>query len=90
MTASFSVLWTLVLVLGDLISADFLLEIEWIIQNFDKGVGIVTVKFILARLPASIFGDSRTALRVVEKKIGRTAEILLAMRIVALAPIVDD
>lgn len=43
----------------------------------------------LAAFPAAVLADMRTAFRVVEEEVGRTAEVLLSMRIVALAPVVN-
>lgn len=90
MTAPLAMLGALVLVRGNLVSANVLLKIEWIVQNFNKGVRIVAVEFVLARLPAAVVGDPWTALWIVKEQIGRPSEVLLAMRIVTLAPIVDD
>ena len=47
------------------------------------------MELVLARLPAPVVADVRTALRIVEKEVGRPPEVLLAMRIVALRPVVD-
>lgn len=52
-------------------------------------MGVVTLKFILTGLPAAIIPNVRATLRVVEEEVGRAAEVLLPMGIVAFAPVVD-
>ena len=50
---------------------------------------VLTVELIFTILPAAIFRDIWTSLWIVEEEVGRTAEVLLPMRIVALTPVVD-
>ena len=52
-------------------------------------MGVFTIELVLAGLPATIFADVRTALRVVEEEVWRATEVLLTMCIVALAPVVN-
>ena len=58
-------------------------------EDFDQCVGIVALEFIFTVFPAAIFSNVRTAFRVVKEEVGGTAEVLLAMCVIALAPVVD-
>jgi len=63
--------------------------VEWVEEGLDECVGIVTLQLVLAGLPRAIIPDIGTPLWVVEEEIGRSPEILLAMGVVALGPVVD-
>ena len=52
-------------------------------------MGVLTVQLVLAVLPATILRDIGTLLRIVEKLVGWPSEVLLAVGVVALAPVVD-
>lgn len=58
-------------------------------EDLHERVGVVALQLILTRIPTSILAYMRTALRIVEKLVGRPAEILLAMCVIAFAPIVN-
>ena len=49
---------------------------------------ILALEVIFALLPASIVVDLWTSLWVVEVAVGRSAEVLLAMRVIAFTPLV--
>ena len=89
MTAALLVLRTLVLVGRGALRAIIDLVVQGIEEDLDESVRVLTLQLVLARLPTAVLAYVRTALRVVEELIGWRAEVLLAMRIVALAPIVD-
>lgn len=50
---------------------------------------VVTLELILTGFPATIISNVRASLWVVEEEVGRAAEVLLTMSIVALAPVMD-
>lgn len=47
------------------------------------------MQLVLAILPTAIFANMRTPLRIVEEQVGWSTEILLPVRIVTFAPIVN-
>lgn len=51
-------------------------------------MGVLTLKVVFALLPASVVVDFRAPLWIVEVAVGRSSEVLLAMRVVALTPLV--
>lgn len=58
-------------------------------EDLHECVGVVALQLVLTRVPTAILADVRTTLRIIEKLIGRSAEILLAMCVIAFAPIMD-
>ena len=88
-TAALLVLRTLVLVGRGALRAIIDLVVQGIEEDLDESVRVLTLQLVLARLPTAVLAYVRTALRVVEELVGWPAEVLLAMRVVALAPIVD-
>lgn len=50
---------------------------------------IIALQLELATFPTAILADVGTAFWVIEEEIGWSTEVLLAMRIVALAPVVN-
>ena len=50
---------------------------------------VVALEFVLTGLPGAVLGYARTSLWVVEEQMWRSAEVLLPMSIVALAPVVN-
>ena len=87
--AAFFVFGALVLICAGFLYAVRKLVVEWVKEDFDERMCVVAVQFGLARLPAAVVTNVRAPLRVVEEKVGRAAEVLLAMCVVALAPVVD-
>ena len=47
------------------------------------------MQLVLTCLPTAVFAYVGTPFRIVEEQIGRAAEVLLTMRVVALAPVVN-
>ena len=62
---------------------------EWVEQDLDESVSVVTVELILAVLPASILANMWAPFWVVEEQIGRSSKVLLPMRVVTFRPVVD-
>lgn len=62
---------------------------ERVEENFNEGVGIVALELVLTAFPAAVVADVWTAFGVVKELVGRAAEVLLAVGVVALAPVVD-
>jgi hypothetical protein len=62
---------------------------QWVEQNLNESVCVVTLEFVFATFPTSIFANVGTALRIVKEKVGRSSKVLLAMCIVALTPVVN-
>ena len=50
---------------------------------------VFTLQLILAGIPGAIISDLGTALRIVKVEVRWSAEVLLPVCVVALAPIVD-
>ena len=62
---------------------------EWVEQDLDEGVSVVTVELVLAVLPAAILTNMWAPFWVVEEQIGRSSKVLLPMRVVTFRPVVD-
>ena len=62
---------------------------EWVEQDLDESVSVVTVELILAVLPAAILTNMWASFWVVEEQIGRSSKVLLPMRVVTFRPVVD-
>ena len=53
-------------------------------------MGVVAMQFVLAGFPAAVVADVRAAFWIVEELVGRAPEVLLAVCVVALRPVVDS
>ena len=62
---------------------------EWVEQDLDKRVSVVTVELILTVLPTAILTNMWAPFRVIEEQIGRSSKVLLPMRVVTFRPVVD-
>ena len=62
---------------------------EWVEQDLDKRVSVVTVELILTVLPTAILTNMWVPFRVIEEQIGRSSKVLLPMRVVTFRPVVD-
>ena len=89
MAAALLVLDTLVLIRRGALGAIINLVVQRVKQDLNKCVRVLALQLILASLPTAVLTYVRTALGVVEELVGWPAEVLLAMRVVALAPVVD-
>jgi len=64
------------------------LEVERAEQLLDEGVRVLAVQEVVALVPTALVGDHGALLHEVEEQVGRPAEVLLSMCVVALGPLV--
>ena len=87
--AAFLLLSAFEFVCRSLVKAVHQLVVQWVVQDLDQSVRVFTLQLILAGIPGAIISDLGTALRVVKVEVRWSAEVLLPVCVVALAPIVD-
>jgi hypothetical protein len=88
MAAELSHLVALELTLTGLVWAISQLVMQRVEQSLNQRVRVLTLEIVLAVVPAAVVVDVWTPLRVVEIIIGWSSEVLLPMRVVAVAPLV--
>jgi hypothetical protein len=86
--AELSHLIALELTLTGLVWAISQLVMQRVEQSLNQRVRVLTLEIVLAVVPAAVVVDVWTPLRVVEIIIGWSSEVLLPMRVVAVAPLV--
>jgi hypothetical protein len=62
--------------------------VKWVKKSLDERVRVGAFKIVFTRVPVAILADRRAFFGLVKEHVGRSSEILLSVRIVALTPFV--